>query len=90
MRGKRVITGMMAFQALLLVAQKPSYKDPKQSVEVRVKDLLGRMTPEEKFWQCFMIPGDLDQAAKGQYHHGIFGFQVSASNKGDGVAGQIL
>ncbi|STC94180.1 hypothetical protein [Chryseobacterium carnipullorum] len=33
-------------------AQKPLYKDPKQPIEVRVQDLLKRMTPEEKFWQC--------------------------------------
>ncbi|HEY5407784.1 MAG TPA: hypothetical protein VIJ92_11885, partial [Ginsengibacter sp.] len=35
------------------------YKNPKLSIEERVKDLIARMTPEEKFWQLFMIPGDL-------------------------------
>jgi beta-glucosidase len=39
----------------------PPYKDPSQPTEVRVKDLLSRMTPDEKFWQLFMIPGDLSQ-----------------------------
>ena len=29
-------------------------------VASRVRDLLGRMTPEEKFWQLFMLPGSLD------------------------------
>ena len=71
-------------------AQKPLYKDPKQPIETRVQDLLKRMTPEEKFWQCFMIPGDLDNVPKGQYTHGIFGLQVSAGNQGGGVAGQLL
>ncbi|SHE80301.1 glycoside hydrolase family 3 N-terminal domain-containing protein [Chryseobacterium takakiae] len=71
-------------------AQKPLYKDPKQPVEARVQDLLKRMTPEEKFWQCFMIPGDLDNVPKGQYAHGIFGLQVSAGNQGGGAAGQLL
>ncbi|MDC8104640.1 glycoside hydrolase family 3 C-terminal domain-containing protein [Chryseobacterium sp. B21-037] len=71
-------------------AQKPLYKDSKQPVELRVQDLLKRMTPEEKFWQCFMIPGDLDHVSKDQYRHGIFGLQVSATNQGDGVAGQML
>ncbi|TCV15157.1 beta-glucosidase [Sphingobacterium alimentarium] len=71
-------------------AQKPKYKDPSQPVEVRVKDLLSRMTPEEKFWQCFMIPGDLDNIQEGQYKHGIFGLQVSAGTKGGGAAGQLL
>jgi len=73
-----------------ITAQKPLYKDPKQPVEARVQDLLKRMTPEEKFWQCFMIPGDLDNVSKGQYAHGIFGLQVSAGNQGGGVAGQLL
>ncbi len=71
-------------------AQKPLYKDPNQPVETRVQDLLKRMTPEEKFWQCFMIPGDLDNIPKGQYSHGIFGLQVSAGNQGGGAAGQML
>ncbi|MCA6067859.1 glycoside hydrolase family 3 C-terminal domain-containing protein [Chryseobacterium sp. RG1] len=73
-----------------IIAQKPLYKDPKQPVEVRVQDLLKRMTPEEKFWQCFMIPGDLDNIPKDQYAHGIFGLQVSAGNQGGGAAGQLL
>lgn len=71
-------------------AQKPLYKDPKQPVEKRIQDLLKRMTPEEKFWQCFMIPGDLDHVPKDQYAHGIFGLQVSAGNRGGGAAGQML
>lgn len=73
-----------------IAAQKPLYKDPKQPVEARIQDLLKRMTPEEKFWQCFMIPGDLDHVPKEQYSHGIFGLQVSAGNQGGGVAGQLL
>jgi len=48
------------------------------------------MTPEEKFWQMFMIPGDLDNVDTNQYKHGIFGFQVSAESKGNGAAGQLL
>lgn len=71
-------------------AQKHTYKDPTQPIEARVKDLLSRMTPEEKFWQCFMIPGDLDDIQEGQYKHGIFGLQVSAGTKGGGAAGQLL
>jgi beta-glucosidase len=67
----------------------PVYKDKSQPIEKRVQDLLSRMTPEEKFWQLFMIPGDLDNAASNQYRHGLFGFQVSAAAKGD-AAGQLL
>jgi beta-glucosidase len=69
--------------------QIPLYKNPKLSVDERVKDLLSRMTPEEKFWQLFMIPGDLDNADSTQYKNGIFGFQVSAASKGD-AGGQML
>jgi beta-glucosidase len=67
----------------------PLYKDKSQAIEKRVQDLLGRMTQEEKFWQLFMIPGDLDNATTNQYQHGLFGFQVSATGKGD-AAGQLL
>ena len=44
-------------------------------VDARVRDLLSRMTLEEKFWQLFMIPGDLDNPAN-DYSHGIFGLQI--------------
>ncbi|HFK5571623.1 beta-1,3-glucosyltransferase [Elizabethkingia meningoseptica] len=71
-------------------AQIPLYKDPKQPIELRVQDLLKRMTPEEKFWQCFMIPGDLDNIPKNQYQHGIFGLQVSAGSQDGAAAGQML
>ncbi len=66
-----------------------SYKDSTLLVDERVKDLLSRMMPEEKFWQCFMIPGDLDNRTDSMYKNGIFGLQVSASTKGD-AGGQML
>jgi beta-glucosidase len=84
------LIGIFLLNSVIISAQKPLYKDPKQPIEARVQDLLKRMTPEEKFWQCFMIPGDLDNVPKGQYAHGIFGLQVSAGNQGGGVAGQLL
>ncbi|MCH5717456.1 glycoside hydrolase family 3 protein [Niabella hibiscisoli] len=70
-------------------SQQYLYKDKNQPVEKRVADLLARMTPEEKFWQLFMIPGDLDDTGPDQYKNGLFGFQVSAKAKGD-AAGQLL
>ncbi len=70
-------------------AQKNIYKDSTQSVKVRVADLLNRMTAEEKFWQLFMIPGDLENATPGQYKNGLFGFQVSAGGAG-GITNQLL
>jgi beta-glucosidase len=53
------------------------YRDARLPVDARVRDLLGRMTPDEKFWQLFMIPGSLDDPAH-DYSHGIFGLQISA------------
>ena len=55
--------------------QPARYKNSTLPVDVRVADLLGRMTLEEKFWQTFMIPGDLDTPAN-DYSHGIFGLQI--------------
>jgi beta-glucosidase len=55
--------------------QMPTYRDRNASVAARVDDLLGRMTLEEKFWQLYMIPGDLDDSTH-DYRNGIFGLQV--------------
>ena len=64
------------------------YKNAKLPIEDRVKDLVARMTPEEKFWQLYMIPGDLSDGQE-RYKNGIFGFQVSAKGSSD-AAGQLL
>jgi beta-glucosidase len=71
----------------LIAAQsvQPPYRDPALPVESRVRDLLGRMTLEEKFWQLFMIPGDLDTPTN-DYSHGIFGLQIPPA-AGDTGAG---
>jgi beta-glucosidase len=65
------------------------YKNASLPIPVRVKDLLQRMTPEEKFWQLFMIPGDLG-ADPGKYKNGLFGFQVNATAEQGNAAGQLL
>ena len=64
---------------------RPSYRDPARPPAARAEDLLRRMTPEEKFWQLFMIPGDLDDPAH-DYSHGVFGLQVPPSGPPDGAA----
>ena len=64
------------------------YKNPEAAIEDRVDDLLSRMTLEEKFWQLFMIPGDLSDG-KEKYKHGIFGFQVATSGSSGNATDQI-
>lgn len=66
------------------------YKNPALPVEQRVADLLSRMTPEEKFWQLFMIPGEIKPGEEGRFYQGIFGLQVSASSATPDAAGQLL
>ncbi|HET7249097.1 MAG TPA: glycoside hydrolase family 3 N-terminal domain-containing protein [Gemmatimonadales bacterium] len=53
------------------------YHDARLPVAERVRDLLGRMTLEEKFWQLYMTPGDLSDSTR-DYSHGAFGLQVPA------------
>jgi beta-glucosidase len=55
------------------------YKDASRPIDERVRDLLARMTIEEKFWQLFMIPGDLDDPAH-DYSKGIFGLQIRSKS----------
>jgi beta-glucosidase len=78
---------------LLLSASTPSllaqgaglpYRDAALPIDARVHDLLGRMTPEEKFWQLYMIPGDLTDTGS-DHSHGIFGLQVRGA---DGAAAE--
>ncbi len=57
-------------------AQQPLYKNSKLPTADRVRDLLGCMTPEEKFWQLWMVPGEVDAGSKAVYRHGVFGLQV--------------
>ncbi len=71
-------------------AQTLPYKNATLPVETRVKDLLGRMTAEEKFWQLFMIPGQVDSSNEADYKNGIFGFQISAGSATEGTAAQLL
>ncbi len=68
----------------------PLYKNSRAPINERVKDLLDRMTPTEKFWQLFMIPGDIKPGDAQKYKDGLFGFQVSAASAGGEGAQQML
>jgi len=68
----------------------PLYKNSRAPINERVKDLLDRMTPTEKFWQLFMIPGDIKPGDAPKYKDGLFGFQVSAASAGGEGAQQML
>ncbi len=65
------------------------YKDHRLPIEKRVKDLLGRMTPEEKFMQLFMVPGDPADHPE-QYKNGVFGLQLNTATSGGDAAGQMM
>jgi len=64
------------------------YRDPARPVAERVRDLIGRMTLEEKFWQLFMIPGDLDNPAN-DYSNGVFGLQIGGAKTARAYAERI-
>ena len=51
----------------------PLYKNSRAPINERVKDLLDRMTPTEKFWQLFMIPGDIKPGDAPKYKDGQIG-----------------
>jgi beta-glucosidase len=73
-----------------LAAQtRPAYKDPARPIEERVSDLLGRMTIEEKFWQLFMIPGDLSDGSA-RYKNGIFGLNIRDQQRTVAATEQML
>jgi len=50
---------------------------PAQTPDARATALLSTLSREQKFWQLFMIPGDLDSASF-DYTKGIFGLQIGA------------
>ena len=64
------------------------YRNKSLPVEVRVQDLLKRMTTEEKFMQLFMVPGDLSNY-QGQFKDGIFGLQVNTISSNNNAAAQM-
>jgi len=75
--------------SLQLHAQVLPYKDSSLPVETRVKDLLSRMTAEEKFYQVFMIAHD-GVFQESDYSHGIFGIEMNTSGLNEAAGQQML
>lgn len=66
-----LIPSLLAAQAIA------PYRNARVPTAERVRDLVRRMTLEEKFWQLFMFPGDLSDSSH-DYSHGVFGLQIDA------------
>ena len=90
-------TGLSGALVLLLTlfapgavrGQEPPYKNPALPVGERVRDLLSRMTLEEKFRQLFMVSGDLSDGEE-KYRNGICGIQMSARGAGPAASAQMI
>lgn len=80
---------ILALGLIVIGTYSQPYKNPELEIDERVKDLLSRMTPDEKFWQLFMIPGDI-YPNPDKYKHGIFGLQVSTAGANAETSQQIL
>jgi beta-glucosidase len=78
-----------AFLQTASAQEKPPYKDRALPIQTRLHDLLNRMTPEEKFRQLFMIPGDLGGNPQ-QFKTGLFGLQVNTASAAGNAAAQML
>jgi beta-glucosidase len=78
-----LLLSLLALPASVAAQSTALYRDTRLPVAERVRDLIGRMTLEEKFWQLFMMPGDLSDSAH-DYSHGLFGLQVAAP-RGEGA-----
>lgn len=57
------------------MARPAVYRDSTLPITTRVKDLVAHMTLDEKFWQLYMAPGDLNNPTN-DWSSGAFGLQV--------------
>ncbi len=64
------------------VQERPAYRNASLSPDDRARDLLGRMTIAEKFWQLYMSPGSLDDSTH-DYSNGSFGLQIRLPESSD-------
>lgn len=78
--------------AILAVGTTPAqlhYTNPDLPVHSRVEDLLGRMTPEEKFRQLFMVVGEVGPDSA-RYANGIFGLQLDRGTNAQNATQQLI
>ncbi|MEI6851260.1 MAG: glycoside hydrolase family 3 C-terminal domain-containing protein [Bacteroidota bacterium] len=83
------IFSVLLFAFIGFQAKAQLYKDSTATVELRVNDLLSRMTPKEKFRQLFMIPGDLGKD-KAIYKDGLFGFEITQMGQNEDATQQLI
>lgn len=67
----------------------PTYKNPNAPIDLRVEDLRGRMTPEEKFRQLFMVAGELGNDSL-LFQDGLFGFQINTLPLNASTTNQLM
>ena len=79
-----ILLGIAASAPVGAQQSRPLYKDPRQPVERRVEDLLGRMTLEEKVAQLLTL---WEQKAKVQTSDGHFSADMAASAFPNGIGG---
>ena len=76
LRSAVVLLATLHTAAAQSVPANAPYRDARLPVDARVRDLVARMTPDEKFWQLYLSPGDRDNPAH-DYSHGAFGLQIT-------------
>ena len=69
------LTLLIVASSAAAVQERPAYRNASLTPDARARDLLRRMTPQEKFWQLYMSPGDLDDSTH-DYSNGSFGLQI--------------
>ncbi len=72
---KKLSCLLLCLYSLAIQAQTPLYKNPTAAVDLRVEDLLSRMSLKEKFMQLYMIPDDLN-GSMDRFASGIYGLQI--------------
>ncbi|MES2125180.1 MAG: glycoside hydrolase family 3 N-terminal domain-containing protein [Gemmatimonadota bacterium] len=73
-----LVAGIALLGTLGCGRRQPLYHDATAPIDLRVTDLLNRMTREEKFWQLFALADNIDPT-RDSLQHGLFGVQWRGS-----------